>query len=156
GSVRRLREQPAPGPDGQARPALPAAGHRLGAGLAAHLRRGGARLGRGAGHARRGRRLPGLRGPVRPALHRRGPARRVGGPRHRPARQGAAEGRDPGRRAGGLGVRARRLRGRAAQRLLPGDAGLGGRGRGGARRLRGRAALAAPPRLERPARRGPL
>ncbi|CAA9226848.1 MAG: AIG2-like domain protein, partial [uncultured Corynebacteriales bacterium] len=147
GSVRGLRVQHGSGADDPARPALAGRRHGVDHRLVAHLRRGGPRLGGGAGHA------GGVAGRarVRRAL-RRHPVRRgapglLGGRRHRALPQDPAAGAHPGPRRPGLGVRAGRLRGRAAVGALPRGAGRRGRAGRGAGRLRHPAADAALPQV---------
>src|SRR5580704_12283172 len=144
GTVRSLRQQPGPGADAPALPALAPAGHRLAGRLAADLRRRGHRLGRGHGHGGRGVWIPGVRRALRHVLRRRDGARQLG--RRDPGLlpQGQGPGADPGRRRAGLAVRAQLLRGRAAVgagHRHPGRLrGEGGRA-GGLRDLAARAAV---------------
>src|SRR5215203_3657483 len=147
GSVRGLRVQHGPGADEPALPAL--AGRRDGVDhrLVAHLRRGGPRLGGFAGHAGGGAGRARLRRALRRDPVRRGLPGLLGGRRHRALPQDPAAGAHAGPRRAGLGVRAGRVRGRAALGPLPrGAGGRGGAGRG-AGRLREPAADAALPDL---------
>ncbi len=105
----------------------------LAAGLAADLRRRGPGLGRRAGHDRRGPARAGLRRGVRRHPRRRGQPGRMGVGRHRPVPQDQGARLHADRRAARVGLRARRLRGRAAVRVVPRRAG---RRRRGGRRAR--------------------
>src|SRR6478609_4765203 len=136
--VRRLRDEPRSRPDGRALPALPAVDHRLGAGLAAHLRRRGARLGRRPLDDRRGSAGAGVRGRLRRHPRGRVGPRRVGGGRLRPLPQDPRPGRHADRLRRRLDLRPRRLRGRPPLRVVPRRARRRRRGRRRPRRLRRR------------------
>ena len=134
-----------PAPDERALPALPAVDDGLADRLAAHLRRRGARLGRRPLRRSSGPDRAGLRRGLRRDRARTSPhldgweARRL---RALPQDQGP--GRHPDRRDGRVDLRARRLRGRAALRVVPRRARRRRRGRRRARRLRRCACAACP------------
>ncbi|CAA9319272.1 MAG: AIG2-like domain protein, partial [uncultured Nocardioidaceae bacterium] len=144
-ALRRIRVQSGPRPHDGALPALTVARDRLAAGLAAHLRWRGARLGRRLEHPGRGLRQSGLRGAVRRDRRRRRSAGRLGGRRPRAVSHGAHPRGHPRRPAGRVGLRPGRLRGRTAVGQLPQRAVRGCTRRGRARRLRALASYAALP-----------
>ena len=93
---------------------------------------------------RRGPDRAGLRRGLRRHPRGRGGARRLGGRRPRALPQDQGAGLDADRRAGGVDLRARRLRGRAAVRVVPRRAGGRRRGRRRPGRLRRRARAGGP------------
>ncbi|CAA9383880.1 MAG: AIG2-like domain protein, partial [uncultured Nocardioides sp.] len=148
-ALRRLRDEHGPRTHERAVPALAAEDHRLAHRLAPDLRRRGARLGRRPAHHRRGPDRAGLRRGVRRHPRGRVGPRRLGERRHRALPQDQGARLDDERRGAGVGLRARRLRGRAAVGVPARHAGLrGGGGRRAGRLRRGAAASYLP--LDRP------
>ncbi|CAA9292957.1 MAG: AIG2-like domain protein, partial [uncultured Actinomycetospora sp.] len=141
-ALRRVRIQHGPRADDATGAPLPHGGDGVARGVATDLRRRGLRPRGRAVHRRRGPRLAGLRRALRRQPPRRRPARPLGGRRARDAQEAAPAHPDHGRPTAGVGLRARRLRGRPALRALHRRALRRGRGRRRARRLRPRAARA--------------
>src|SRR6266508_1424187 len=130
-SLRRVWLEPRPGPDAGLLPVLADGRHRLAGRLAVDLRRRGhPRLGGRGHHDRRVRGRPGLRGGLRRASPgREGPRRGRGRHRRCVPEDASAGGAARGRRHR-LGLRAQRVRGRAAHGVVPVGAGAC-RGEGG-------------------------
>ncbi|CAA9340978.1 MAG: AIG2-like domain protein, partial [uncultured Nocardioidaceae bacterium] len=147
--LRGVRDEPEPAHDERSLPPLADAGHGMAARLADDVRWGGDRLGRAAGDGGRGSARTGLRRRVRRHRRRHGGPRRLGGRDHRALPQDARPGLHHAGRAAGVDLRARRLRGRAAVRVVPRRARRRRRGRRRPERLRrGHAEQALP--LRRP------